>query len=255
MENMNRTEADRQLFELGRDLEKAKLESNTAFFQSSTLDGRQFYKTCAEDDWEPLRSPAFPKLAVNTLTAVKDYLTANPDDLETSTTMIHVVSPEIVEVVSAPQGGWLDRQVHVRATALIPTHTFNQFVAPDEFVPYLQSCFCESEDLAALIMIAGNIVDTTEVSSLDDGCSQEVSIRQGAARKAEVPVPSPAVLYPFSTFGEVEQPARKFVFRLSSSPLRCKLLEADGGAWRLAAIISIAQWLRENLPEEVRIIA
>ena len=88
-------------------------------------------------------------------------------------------------------------------------------------------------------------MDTSEVRVQDDGVSQEVSIRQGAARKAEVPVPSPAVVFPFSTFAEVAQPAHKVVFRLQSCPLACKL----------EAIANIRTWLLENLPEGVKVIA
>ena len=55
--------------------------------------------------------------------------------------------------------------------------------------------------------------------------------------------------------GEVAQPAHKVVFRLQSSPLACKLIECDGGAWKLEAIANIRTWLIENLPEGVKVIA
>ena len=169
--------------------------------------------------------------------------------------MVHVTGPTSVRVISTPFGGFRQRDTYMEATAIIPDHMFGLSVSPDKFVPWLQSCFCESEDLKALLQISGNIVDTSEVHLHDDGVSQDVTIRQGAARKAAVEVPSPAVLMPFSTFVEINQPPRKFVFRLGSQPLTCSLIEADGGAWKIAAIAEIASWLVENLPSEIRIIA
>lgn len=76
-----------------------------------------------------------------------------------------------------------------------------------------------------------------------------------AERFARICLPSPAVVFPFSTFAEVAQPAHKVVFRLQSSPLACKLIECDGGAWKLEAIANIRTWLIENLPEVVKVIA
>ena len=169
--------------------------------------------------------------------------------------LVHVCDVTAVRVMSVPFGGWKQRTTYMRADAVIPAHRFGSWTSPDEFVPYLQSCFVPSDDLDALIKISGNLVDTSEVRVQDDGVSQEVSIRQGAARKAEVPVPSPAVVFPFSTFAEVAQPAHKVVFRLQSSPLACKLIECDGGAWKLEAIANIRTWLLENLPEGVKVIA
>lgn len=248
MQPMDLKAANEHLVAVGKELEQHKADTARQFFCHTIEDGRAFWKDSAGEDWTKLYEAEAPTLTVNTLTAIKDYLTLNPDNLDLSTIMVHVVDPVRVNVVSAPFGGWKQRATHMQAQALIPRHRFDQFESPDIFVPYLQSCFCPGEHLADLLKITGNLVDTSEVSLKDDGVSQEVSIRHGAARKAEVPVPSPAILYPFSTFSEVEQPARKFVFRLSSLPLKCALLEADGGAWKLAAIQSIAAWLAQALP-------
>lgn len=246
--------ANTHLIAVGSELEQAKHETASTFFHHTLEDGREYWKDSAGSDWEKLYLPTPDTVRVSTLTAIADYLTHNPDGLDLTQIMVHVVDPTTVNVISTPFGGFKQRTCFIRADAQIPLHKFDKHVSPDEFVPYLQSCFCPSEHLSDLLQISGNIVDTSELRVQDDGVSQEVSIRQGAARKAEVPVPSPAILFPFSTFSEVEQPGRKFVFRLSSNPLRCALLEADGGAWKLAAIQNVADWLRLNLPE-IRIIA
>ena len=88
--------------------------------------------------------------------------------------------------------------MHVEA--VLPTRLFGQWDAPDIFTPYLQSCFCEGGDLALLLAVCSNITASTEVSLKDDGVSQEASIISGVVRKGKKDVPSPVVLYPFSTF-------------------------------------------------------
>lgn len=247
--------ANGHLVNLGQQLEAEKQSNAQAFIMHRLDDGRVFYKPDAKGSWENLHEELVSTLEVRTLSSIRDYLTDNPDELDLAKTMVQVCGPRRVEIISKPFGGFRQRDVFMRATAIIPDHLFNAQVPPDQFVPWLQSCFCESEDLKALLHISGNLVDTSEVRSLDDGVSQEVSIRKGAARKSELPVPSPAVLMPFSTFVEVNQPPRKFVFRLGSSPLTCSLIEADGGAWKITAISSIAEWLHANLPTGVKVIA
>lgn len=255
IEIQGRENADKQLLEFGQKLAENTYEMQRTFFSHTLDDGRTYWKPSAKADFVRLYDEEVQSIQTRTLTAISNYLTDNPDDLNLEKIIVHVEDPEHVKIHSTPFGGFKQRETHMCATCLIPQHKFNQRVMPDEFVPYLQSCFCESEDLVALLKISGNIVDTTEVHLLDDGVSQTATIRSGAARKSEVVVPSPAILFPFSTFAEVVQPARKFVFRMGSDPLTCSLIEADCGAWRLAAMEGIAKWLQENLPTGVRIIA
>lgn len=252
---INRTEADKHLIGVGKELESLDAKAKATLPIHTTEDGLRFYKPSPEESWERLYDAEQDMLHVGTLQAVVDYLTQNPDGLDLGKLLVHVCDVTTVKIMSVPIGGWKRRTIYMQAAAVIPVHRFGSWILPDEFVPYLQSCFVPSADLNALIKISGNLVDTSEVRVQDDGVSQEVSIRQGAARKAEVPVPSPAVIFPFSTFAEVDQPAHKVVFRLQSSPLACKLIECDGGAWKLKAIANIHKWLRENLPEEVKAIA
>lgn len=251
----NLKEANAHLVGLGQQLEAEKQSNVQTFIMHKLDDERVFYKPDADQDWKELREALVGTLNVSTLSSIKDYLTDNPDGLDLQKTMVHVRGPQLVDVISTPFGGFRQRDVFMQARAVIPEHMFNQHVSPDKFVPWLQSCFCESEDLQSLLQVSGNIVDTSEVHLLDDGVSQEVSIRQGAARKSTAPVPCPAVLIPFSTFVEVDQPPRKFVFRLGSDPLTCSLIEADGGAWKITAISSISEWLHANLPDGVKVIA
>lgn len=252
---VNQKETNQHLLETGAQLERETTANRQAFIYHAMEDGREFYKPSPNDDWCHMEKAEAVNIHAFTLSAVETYLRDNPDVLDLTKVMVRVVSPTEVKVCSNLFGGWKQRETYLSVQALLPEHVFNKQVPPDEFTPYLQSCFCPSEDLTALLAVSGNIVDTTEVHALDDGVSQTATVRQGAARKSEVQVPSPAVLFPFCTFAEIDQPARKFVFRLSSSPLACMIKECDGGAWRITAVNSIAEWLKQHLPEGVKVIA
>ena len=191
---INRIEADRHLIGVGRELESLDGKAKATLPVHVTEDGLRFYKPMLEGEWIPLLDAAQGTLNVGTLQAVVDYLNQNPDGLDLDKILVHVCDVTTVKVMSIPFGGWKQRTTYMRADAVVPAHRFGSWISPDEFVPYLQSCFVPSDDLDALIKISGNIVDTSEVRVQDDGVSQEVSIRQGAARKAEVPVPSPGRL-------------------------------------------------------------
>ncbi|GFM38282.1 hypothetical protein [Desulfovibrio psychrotolerans] len=238
---------------LGKELAAAEVERKTQFVVQEH-NGRPFWK----GDFRPMKDPEADTLSVNTLTALVDYLAHNPDGLELDKLLVHVNNATDVAIRSIPTGPHLQRPVFMRATALVPDHMYDRFVGPDSFVPYLQSCFAEGGDLETVIAICSNLSAQAEVGQTDDGLSQTVTARVGVQRKTNIEVPNPVVLYPFSSFVEIMQPARKFVLRFKGSPdegASCKLMAADGGAWQIAAIEEISKWLREKLPEGVRVIA
>jgi hypothetical protein len=239
--------------ELGKELCAAKVERETQFVVH-VHEGRPFYK----GDFRPMLNPEAGTLSVNTLTALVDYLKHNPDNLDLAKLLVHVNSATDVCIRSIPTGPHLQRPVFMRATALVPDHLYDCFVGPDTFVPYLQSCFAEGGDLETVIAVCSNLSAQAEVGQSDDGLTQTVTARVGIQRKSNVEVPNPVVLYPFSSFVEIMQPARKFVLRFKGSPdegASCKLISADGGAWQIAAISEISKWLHDQLPEGVRVIA
>ena len=88
------------------------------------------------------------------------------------------------------------------------------------------------------------------VSSVDNGISQEVSVRTGAVLKEQQTVQPIVRLQPYRTFLEVEQPASDFLLRLDKEG-RPALYEADGGAWKLEAKRNIAAYLGEQLADLV----
>ena len=64
--------------------------------------------------------------------------------------------------------------------------------------------------------------------------------------------PNPVTLRPYRTFNEVEQPASQFVFRINKLA-NLALFEADGGKWKLEAVESIANYLKNELASNKKI--
>ena len=88
------------------------------------------------------------------------------------------------------------------------------------------------------------------VSSVDNGISQEVSVKTGAVLKEQQTVQPIVHLQPYRTFLEVEQPVSDFLLRLDKEG-HPALYEADGGAWKVVAKRSIAAYLAEKLADQV----
>jgi hypothetical protein len=105
-----------------------------------------------------------------------------------------------------------------------------------------------------ILALAGNLKAGREVTTQDDGVSQTATVKAGVTLVDTAKVPNPVPLKPYRTFIEVNQPESSFVLRLKQGYRENELpsialFEADGGAWRLEAIQSIAQYLRTALPE------
>ena len=258
MENIHETVE--LLIDTGKELASQKLENEHAFIVHEH-EGRKYIK----GNWNRLLEAETETLNVVTLTGLKDYLENNPDNLKLDELMVHVVDHMTVKVRSIPVGGHKQRPVFMTAQALVPEHMFSRatrpaYYPPSVFIPYLQSCFAEvdGDDLATVIRICGNVDVEANVNQKDDGMTQKVATRTGVVTKSEEEVPNPVVLYPFSSFVEIMQPARKMVLRFAGNTdegAGAALIEADGGAWKITAMHAIAEWLRKELPEEVKVIA
>ncbi len=84
----------------------------------------------------------------------------------------------------------------------------------------------------------------------DDGVTQKATIKQGIASKTEAIVPNPVKLRPYRTFIEVEQPVSEFIFRMKDNQgIHCALFEADGGAWKNAAMKNVKDYLESALAD------
>lgn len=192
------------------------------------------------------------ELKVSTLTAIVDYIKGKPEELR-DTMILHVVSPTRVRLYS----GLIDernREHLLESEAIVNEFFFDKYYDQERFLIELQANFIETSDLAAIKMVAGNIQNGTTVNYDDDGTSQKTTIKSGIANKTDVIVPNPVMLRPYRTFAEVEQPESAYVFRISEdgkgTPM-FKLVEADGGLWKNAAMKKIKEYLEYELAKEL----
>lgn len=136
------------------------------------------------------------------------------------------------------------------AVSDVPSISVNQSISQEKAIVELQSLYAITEDRDYLLSLLSRIDVNQGVSSVDNGISQEVSVKTGAVLKEQQTVQPIVHLQPYRTFLEVEQPASDFLLRLNKEG-HPALYEADGGAWKLEAKRNIAAYLGEKLADLV----
>ncbi len=193
-----------------------------------------------------IREPVPAALQVRSLSGFVQYIRSQFDGK--LKLMVHVTSPtEVVAFTSFNSDK--NREVLIKAEALLPRIEFGSFIGTEQFIISLQAAFVPTEHRNDLLKIVGNIKEENVQQFGDDGVSQQVTAKTGVTAVETVKVPNPVVLQPFRTFVEVEQPESEFIFRMKSgSPTPYgALYEADGGAWKIAAMQNIKGYLKEEL--------
>jgi hypothetical protein len=216
------------------------------------VDGKKF----SSKPIHAVKDPKPAQLTVSTLTALVDYLKSNLDKKSSEKLLIHIISPEKVDLHSELRED-KDRETYIVCEALTPNNIrYNNFIDTENFNIMLQSSFVDNHDKSLLLKVTGCIRDNAVKEVGDDGVSQAATIKTGVASVADVKVPNPVTLAPYRTFPEIEQPESKFIFRMQSGP-RAALYEADGGSWRNEAMNRIKDYLQGMLKDlkNVEIIA
>lgn len=203
------------------------------------IDGKKFTTKRVER----VLTPSPMHINMNTLTGLIEYVEENVDGLNFASgkLFVHVVNERTVKMYSDLQEEG-NRHCFVECEALTPRLSLDTYMDGEKFNVILQSCFLDNEYRARILNLVSNIKEEKVKNTLDDGTSQQVVAKTGIATVGAVSVPNPVILIPFRTFIEVEQPESKFVFRVKDGP-QMGLFEADGGAWRLAAMLRIKKYL------------
>ena len=123
---------------------------------------------------------------------------------------------------------------------------FGRWMSYEQMMIALKSKFVETPELLEVVKLLGTITEENNMKIEDDGFTQTVTVKKGIALKDNKVINPRVTLIPYSTFNEVEQPKREFLLRLNGCG-EVALFEADGGAWKLEACESIANYLKENL--------
>lgn len=124
----------------------------------------------------------------------------------------------------------------------------------EAFMIALRSQFQPSEDRDYLLTILSSVSSQATVKSEDSGLAQQVSVNKGICNVKMEPIKSIVRLRPYRTFQEVEQPESEFLVRLTAEEngsISIALHEADGGMWRLDARRAIADYLSDDLANEI----
>lgn len=189
-------------------------------------------------------------IQMNTLTSLVDYLKAGVDSMADKM-LVQVVSPMKVRVLSMLDAD-RKREELVDVEARIPDFEYGRYMGNERFIIALQSKFINNDDRALLLQFAGTVKDESIAQYGDDGVTQKATIKTGITSVGDSVVPNPVKLRPFRTFIEVEQPESAFVFRMRQAEghgVECAIFEADGGAWKNAAMKSIKEYLQYELAE------
>lgn len=189
-------------------------------------------------------------IQMNTLTSLVDYLKAGVDSMADKM-LVQVVSPMKVRVLSMLDAD-RKREELVDVEAMIPDFEYGRYMGNERFIIALQSKFINNDDRTLLLQFAGTVKDESIAQYGDDGVTQKATIKTGITSVGDAVVPNPVKLRPFRTFIEVEQPESAFVFRMRQAEghgVECAIFEADGGAWKNAAMKSIKEYLQYELAE------
>lgn len=212
------------------------------------IEGKKYYDGSSHRllELEPKHYPT--TLQLNTLDSLVDYLKSDLNGIDKEKLMVVVESPVVVAVYTEND----ERQTRtelVHAEALTPIIRFSSYEAASNFNVILQSKFIDSDDRNIVIEFASALKIENSSELVDSGIGQTATIKQGVATLAKATAPNPVTLRPYRTFGEVEQPASQFIFRINKDA-EMALFEADGGKWRLEAINNIADYLKAQLKEQ-----
>lgn len=212
-----------------------------------TIDRQEF----SSQQLHLIKEAAPSPLEVRSLSGLVEYLQSGFDADKYIQRMVHIVSPTEVVAFSSFNGNYI-RNEYIQAKAMLPSFTFDRFYDSEDFNIKLQSSFVKNSDRDIVLKVVGNIKEESVSSVGDDGVSQSVVAKTGIASVGNVLVPNPVLLAPYRTFVEVEQPESDFIFRMKTGP-SCALFEADGGAWKLAAIRNVKTFLQNQLEKEIEL--
>ncbi len=194
--------------------------------------------------------PTAKQIEMSTLTSLVDYIKGNIDTMA-KRMVVHVKSPEEVCLFSQ-LNEHREREHLVSVLAKVPEFRYGTFIDNETFIINVQAKFIEDEktDKSLLLKFAGTVEQEGVASYGDDGVTQKATIRNGIASKTDAIVPNPVKMRPYRTFIEVEQPVSEFIFRIKDSGgVGCALFEADGGAWKNAAMKNIKDYLEFELAD------
>lgn len=193
-------------------------------------------------------------LTVHTLQAVVDYFNGELDktaDVKLDDVVIHVVDPTKVMVLEgAADDTYRRREHYLTAERLHRDFAFGTWLEQQEMVINLMTMFEQTAAIEDVLKVVSGLIVSNEATVSDDGVSQDVQVKSGVGRVANVTIENPIMLAPIRTFTEVVQVGAPYVLRVrkgrDGAP-EVAIFEAGGGQWKNEAIARIKVWLADSL--------
>lgn len=184
-----------------------------------------------------------------TLKGLVDWIKADVDKLfakDKPAALVSVFSPQKVWVYGAIEGEAKQRPALACCIYNAPNIPFDSFVDAEALAITMQATFKQDEARDAVLGVMSNLSEQQSAQTSDDGFSQRVTIKSGVQEIDSKVFKNPAPLRPMRTFPEVEQPVSPFVVRFKEGK-KAALFNADGGAWEVAAVKNVGDFLRTSL--------
>lgn len=196
-----------------------------------------------------ISTPKVSTIEFNTLRGLTEVIKKEVKEFN-APMIINVRDNKTVEVHTGIEVNDRGRENPYAANAELISIRFDQFLDYETMMIMLKSRFVETPELLNVVQLLGTITNEQSAQMTDDGFTQTVVVRKGVAMKDNKVVKPIVKLKPYRTFNEVEQPESEFLLRLNDHG-GVALFEADGGAWKLKARSSIAEYIRNELAELV----
>lgn len=181
-----------------------------------------------------------PMVEVTTLSGFADLVRAKLEGVNFSDEyLIHIEDEHTVALVARASDEYGRRPTLIKATPVsFEGFRFDRWMPQEEFAIAVASMFDETLDKAYVLKLASTLTNEATTTTEDDGFTQRATAQAGLAHKERVEIKPRVSLAPFRTFPELPQPASEFVFRarVEGRTPELKLVEADGGRWKVEAI-------------------
>lgn len=247
-------ELARYLVENGKELAMANADNIQKVID---IGGIPFMWDARNNKWIPIEvplpadEPTAKPMGFYTLDGLIDYIQENVEGMIPSgdseeKLILQVVDWRQVVLWSKPSINRKERHVIALVLAHTPNIQFGYHMDNETFCTMLLSEFIDTEARASLFKVVKCLTNEQSLRTADDGVSQVVTVKQGVTLAADVKFENPVPLKPMRTFTEIEQPESNFTLRIDEKA-RPALFEADGGAWKNEAVVSIKEYLKSNL--------
>ena len=220
------------------------------------IDGRKYW-TMPGRQPEPIRAPGPNGLTFSSLTGLADFVENDPDKASqfSSEAFVHVVDEVTVHYVTTITPPWQERYLLAQACAEKRQLAMYR-KGLSEMILYIRTNFEEAGERTQLLDVLSAIVsDEKSQQFVDDGISQQVTVKSGVASLKRMDMPGQVCLIPLGGFGEISQPPVDYVLRLVKGREEPEVILSPvvSPTYALDYMERIRAWLIENISRQVKV--